>query len=1066
MRLPAIVSVLLLFCSSLCFAQSFRGGILGTVTDKTGASVAGAQVIILNPQTGLTRTVTTDDRGNYTAPELPLGNYSVTVKKIGFRSETVKSVAVVVSANTAANVTLVPGEVDQVVEVTAAAPLVETTADTQGGTIQGQQAEQLPVNGGDFIKLLTLVPGATGDPSQAGDSPGSFGLFSVNGSRGRSNNYLLDGTDMNDGYRNLPAINEAGVFGTPAVVLPIEAIAEVPVISGAEVEYGRNSGAIVNLVTKSGTNTLHGSAYEFFRNNALDARNYFNSKPLAQDAFHNNQFGGSLGGKIVRDKSFFFIAYEGQREKVGIPSIATVPSAADIATATADNGGVVNPVIAQLLARNPWPAPNLGGNSLEASTLGSNRVDSVIGKIDQHIGNNDTLSARYFFGDSDQSFPLALLGGNVLPGNNTTTPTRVQVLSLSAIHIISPSLLLEIRGGWNRYAQQFLPEDHAFDPNSIGLNTTTNPADFGLPVIAVSGFATIGSNASLPRGRVDTNWQYFTNLSYSQGAHNYKFGYEFRRTFVNGFFDAGHRGKLSFSSLDNFIAGNISSGSQSMGYSTRDTHQNNHALYAQDSWKVTRRLTINYGVRWDYYGVIGEQKDRFSLFDTTTAGLLVPKQLYPRDFGNYAVRGSFAYDLTGSGRTVLRAGGGEFYDAFSQDFFVGQLPFNTSNAGVGYNGIGVAPILFSSHPIATLVPGQPVFAASAFSASDVSTVDQKLRTPRYKNYNVNIERQLTSYSAIDIAYVGSVGRNLFRFRDINQVTDPVTGARPFPAFGYINQLETTATSNYNSLQTSLKLHAGKRLNATLNYTWGHSIDNASDGQDYVPNASQPDNGYNPNAERASSNFDTRNRFTAYLTYDLPGSSFLPRLTSGWSVNSVITHSTGQPYNVNYLFEGDFNGSGELFGRPDVVGDLHAGTSVPTQLLNLSALAVPCNYDPSNTKTGCSATNSGQHFGNLGRNAFNGPAYTDIDLSLAKSIKITERFQAQLRIDAFNLFNHPNFSNPLLPSFGVDFAADGLTANGRGIGYLSTTATPDVGTGNPFLGGGGPRNLQLSLKLSF
>jgi len=731
---------------------------------------------------------------------------------------------------------------------------------------------------------------------------------------------------MNDGYRNLPAINEAGVFGTPAVVLPIEAIAEVPVISGAEAEYGRNSGAIVNLVTRSGTNDLHGSVYEFFRNNALDARNFFNAKPVKQDAFHNNQFGGSLGGKIIRDKTFFFGSYEGQREHVGIPTIATVPSDADIAKATADNGGVVNPVIAGILARHPFPTPNLGGETAQATTLGSNRVDSLIAKIDQIFGKSDTLSGRYFFGDSDQSFPLALVGGNGLPGFNTTTPTRVQVLSLSGTHIISPRLLLEVRGGWARYAQQFLPEDHTFNPNSIGLNTTSNPQDFGLPVIAISGFTNIGSNSSLPRGRVDTNWQYFTNLSYTTGAHSYKFGYEFRRTFVDQFFDSNHRGKLSFaatldangnvikSALANFIAGNIASGSASVGSSTRDTYQNNHGLYFQDSWRLNHKLTFNYGLRWDYFGVIGEQKNRFSIFDPATASLIIPKQLYPRDLNNFSPRISFAYDLNGNGKTILRAGWGVYYDSFSQDFFVGQLPLNTSNAGVGYNGIGVAPILFSSSPVATIVSGQPVFPSSGFSASDASTVDQKIRTPYYENYNLNVEHQLTTYAALQVGYVGSVGRKLFRLRDINQ-SNPTTGVRPFPGNTIINQLETTSSSNYNSLQTSLKMIIRRRLDATFNYTWSHSIDDASDGQEYVPNATQPDNSFNTHAERANSNFDTRNRFTSYLTYNFGDSKFVPRLSNGWSINSVVTHSTGQPFTVNYLFENDFNGTGEFYGRP-------------------------------------------------------------------------------------------------------------------------------------------------------
>lgn len=1084
-----IVIAIFLAAASYASAQTFRGSVQGAVVDSTGAAIADAQVTARNAATGLVRSVRTDATGNYFIAELPVGSYSVSATKSGFKTQTVTDVQVEVSAHERVDITLTPGEVKEEVVVTGEVPLVETTSDTMGGTIEGEQAAELPINGRDFTKLLVLVPGATGDPSGSTDSPGSFGLFSVNGSRGRSNNYLLDGTDMNDGYRNLPAINEAGVFGTPATLLPVDALQEVPVISGAEAEFGRNSGAIVNLVTKSGSNVVHGSAFEFFRNNALDARNFFNAKPLPQNGFHNNQFGGSLGGPLVKDTTFWFLSYEGQRERVGLPSLAHVP---DPVSDIAANGGPTNPIIARLLAMHPWPAPNMApdaaGNNLQATTRASNRVDSMIAKIDHHLLKNDVFTGRYFFGDSDQSFPLALLGGNVLPGYNTVTPTRVQVLSLSLTHTFTPKLLMELRGGWNRFAEQFFPEDHNFDPNSIGLATTTNGRDFGLPLISVSGFAPIGANVGNPRGRVDTNWQLFDNVSYSTGKHNWKAGYEFRRTFINGFFDAGYRGKLSFASIQDFLSGTVDSGRQAMGDSNRGTFQNNHSFYLQDNIQLSRRVTANVGLRWDYFGVIGEAKDRFSLFSPTNGLELVghssvvcpavvgvscpavgPSSLYPKDYNNFAPRLSVAWDLAGNGKTVLRGGWGVFYDAFSQDFFVGQLPFNTFNPGPAYNGVGISPVLFSFSPTSTLVPGSPVF--SDFAATDVFTVDQKLRTPYVQNFNLNLERDLRGRASVQIAYVGSVGHKLFHFRDINQQTDP-SGTRPFDAllapapsppdtkFVYINQFESTANSNYHGLQLSLKLRNLRGITSEVNYTWSHSIDTASDGQDYVPNAAQPDNSFNPRAERANSNFDTRQRFTWYWTWELPKFGSSPTLSNGWAINGVVTLMTGMPFNVNYLFENDFNGSGEFFGRPDLVGNPFAGTHTPDSYLNLAAFAVPCTYDP--VSGGCSG---GQHFGSLGRNAFRGPGYHNFDLSLTKNTALGEKVKMQFRLDAFNVLNHPNFSNPLLPNFGVDFAQN-LDNNGRGVGFLGIGATPDVGIGNPFLGGGGPRNLQVALRFSF
>jgi hypothetical protein len=313
---------------------------------------------------------------------------------------------------------------------------------------------------------------------------------------------------------------------------------------------------------------------------------------------------------------------------------------------------------------------------------------------------------------------------------------------------------------------------------------------------------------------------------------------------------------------------------------------------------------------------------------------------------------------------------------------------------------------------------------------------------------------------LQAGYVGSAGRSLFRYRDLNQTIGG--GPLPYPAFVYINQFESTATSDYNSLQTMLKLRT-HGLNSMVSYTWSHSIDTASDGQDFVPNATQPDNSFNPKAERANSNFDTRQRFSWNFVYELPKTQKYKALLSDWSLNGIAAIQTGQPVNVNYLFEGDFNGSDEYFGRPDVVGNPFAGRHFPDTFLNAAAFAVPCTWDA----TAGSCVSGTQHFGNLGRNAFTGPTYKSFDFSLVKNIPIREKMKAQFRIDFFNLFNHANFSNPLLPNFAVDFLNGSLPdAQGRGIGSIPITATPDVGSGNPFLGGGGPRNIQLALKFSF
>ena len=441
-----LVVVVFLLAAMYAPAQTFRGSIVGIVTDATGAVVPGATVKVRNMATGLERTTQTTAQGNYTLTELPLGKYFITVTQPGFETSATSNVEVDVATERRVDVTLKPGQVSNTVEVSGEIlAQVDTTSDELGGTLTAQTIANIPVNGRDYTKLIYLNPGVAGSPDQISDSPGSFGTFSMNGSRGRSNNYLLDGTDMNDGYRNDPAINEAGVFGDPATILPIDAVGELRVLSNYEAEYGRNSGAVVNIVTKSGTNQFHGSALEYYRSGALGARNYFNIDSQPKNPFTNNQFGGSLGGPIVKDKAFFFVDYEGQRESGAQAGLSCVPDANVIAAAEAQaamNGVALSQPMLNLLARNPWPTPNIPGASanldgtcnppapgaaadnLATSTRFDNNVDSFIVKGDYNPNTNNNFTGRYYYGTSNQSFPFAQLAGGLLPGFNTVTPTH------------------------------------------------------------------------------------------------------------------------------------------------------------------------------------------------------------------------------------------------------------------------------------------------------------------------------------------------------------------------------------------------------------------------------------------------------------------------------------------------------------------------------------------------------------------------------------------------------------------------------------------------------------------
>ena len=1131
---------LLVLVAGSATAQTFRGTILGTVTDSSGGTVPGATVTIKNVDTGLTRTLTTSEDGSYSAPELPIGNYSVTVEKTGFKTGLISGIKVEVSVERRADVTLQTGELSQKVEVLGEQlPMVETTSNDMGGIVESNTVENLPVNGRDYQKLILLVPGASSDSNGITDSPGSYGTVSVNGARGRSNNYLLDGTDMNDGYRNDPAINEGGVFGTPATILPIEAIAEVHVASNFEAEYGRSAGAAINIVTKSGTNDWHGSAFDYLRNTALNARDFFDLASVGpQQPFHLNQFGGSFGGPIKHDKTFFFVDYEGVRETGAESSTSCVPTAADITNNTPAGG--INPVIQNLLNAKgvAWPAPNLPGSCITQttdaiqqsqvpyntilSTPFSNRVDNAIVKIDQEFNKNNMLTGRYYIGDSTQLFPLALTGGGALPNYSTRVPTRVQLISLSYVSVLSPAIVSETRLGWNRFAEGFFAQDSTFDPYSIGLDVTGpgtpnngNPYNFGLPAIDVAGFPQLGSDKADPRQRVDTNWHFMDNISWKSGKHDIKFGYEFRRTSISQIFNRSFRGKLGFTDLSAFLQGVPETSPfeslQGTGDTNRNTFENSHAFYLQDSYRLSRRVTLNLGLRYDYFGIIQEKHDMFTNVDPTTGDVFPVGQgrLYQPDYKNWAPRFSVAWDVTGKGKTVVRAGFGIFYDSYSQDMFMGHLPFSSLfDPGPAYSGLpGVGqislatPSVDSSGNALPLALQQPVFTSFSPMA-DAFGVDPHIRTPYMENYNLNLQQQLTRKVVLQVGYVGSQGHKLLNFIDINQPSAAqiwaadcagvtgVTSGQPCPTgtindFGvprrltgsnitYIYWEGSAASSNYNSLQTTLRVDNWHGLTSGLSYTWSHSIDTASDGEDYVPNAAQPTDSTNPSSNRGNSNFDVRNRLSWNFNYEFPNrKGSLQKLTNGWGLDSIVTVQSGAPFSM-ILESDDYDGAGTDFPKPDIVGPIKYNYSDPTHFLDLSSFAAPCTPLPgfngfANGPEGC--VPGTRHFGDEGRNSLIGPAFHQMDFSIFKKTSITERLKMELRFEAYNLFNHPNFASPLWPNFLSDPTLGtappfGFGTNGRLTGFLKLTVTADVGAGYPVIGGGGPRSMQVAAKFTF
>jgi hypothetical protein len=663
--------------------------------------------------------------------------------------------------------------------------------------------------------------------------------------------------------------------------------------------------------------------------------------------------------------------------------------------------------------------------------------------------------------------------------------------------------------GWNRFAEGFFPQDSTFNPNSIGLDTgVTSSYDFGLPKITVDGFSPIGATESVPRSRVDSNWHFIDNYSWRVGRHDVKFGYEFRRSTIELIQDNTFRGELGFGDLTSFLQGVPGSGKIALGNTLRHTAENNHSLYIQDEFRWTSRLTVNYGMRWDYFGVVHEKNNLFYQMSAANGGTETqvgspggPSGLYNPDYNNFAPRVGLAYDFTGKGQTVVRAGWGLFYDAFSQDIFLGHIPYNCAFCpGPAYSGVGPAAISFASLSGNNLGAGD-VFASPS-PLGDFFGADPNIRTPYIQNFNLNVQQQVGSKAVVQLGYVGSRGTKLFRFRDLNQPTQAQITAfdlgqcatwgqtapncfiggfdgpdgvdfnvprTAFPNFFYVNQEESTANSNYNSLQASLRVSGWHGLTSQTNFVWSHSIDNASDSDDFIPNASQPNNSFNTAAERGNSSFDIRRRFSWNLGYELPKhGGNLAKLKDGWGVDGAVTLQDGQPFTLNYNFEGDYSGSGEGFDRPDVVGPIQYGNA-PYNFINLTSFQVPCTFGNTTAISSSGDSNclaGSRHFGDLGRNVLVAPSFKEWNFSVFKNTVITERVVLQLRAEFFNLLNHPNFANPELPNFIADPATNGLDSNGRGIGNLALTATGDVGIGNPFLGGGGPRGVQFVAKITF
>ncbi len=1087
-RVASLFLFVVLLMPCVLSAQSFRGSIRGRVVDPTGGVIVGAKITVKNGATGLTRETVTGEGGAYVLAELPVGEYAV-VAEAPSLSPVAQNVIVNVGSDSTADfdLTRVEKRTEQVT-VTEEAPVVDTTRDVLSDVVDRQLVEQLPLNGRDFGKLVALSPGATVDPSGVAGTQGGFGQFNINGNRDRSNNYTLDGTDNNDPFFNNSALNQTGIGGAPASLLPIDAIQEFNLQSQFGAEYGRNSGSVVNIVTRSGGNKFHGSAFEFLRNSAMDARNFFNTDPH-KSVFQNNNFGASMGGPILKDKTFFFGAYEGQRERVGSDFLLLVPTQSQIQQARTIaqglNGGVINPGLDAIL--NFYPKSDT--SQIPGVVRDKNDGNNFIAKVDHNLTGTELLTARYAFAQSDQVFPFGSPGGfgagSRLPQFAQTSPARVQVVSGSLLSTLSTSKINEVRFGYSRYRTSFSSLDANFDPNTVGLNFGTGK--LGLPEFDFTNIENLGATGfSVPRGRTSQTYQILDNFTWLRGRHTFKFGGEFRRAAISNFNDNLERGIYQFTAgggasndpvvdslTDFYTGGTLGGGCCSFvdvlaGNTQRTTYNNGFSLFAQDDYRLARTLTVNFGLRWEYFGPMSEKNNLLSNLGRDGKLAMVGTDgvngLYNRDLHDFAPRVGFAWSALKN--TVVRGGYGIYYDYVPQDLFIANF---TTSAGVATNPIGPQAVLpLSFDPTAfngtNPTPNAPIMNGVAGPPYSIFVTPRNFHSPYTQNWNLNVQQKLAQNASVEARYVGSKGTKLVRLTDLNE--PDASGNTTNPNYGAMDELTPSSSSSYNSLQLIGRIQNAHRLSGFTSYVWSKSIDDASDGIDFVPGVAFPQDPGNLAAERGPSIFDTRHRFTSALNYDLPTWKALRQFGSGWQVNSIISIQSGRPIPIDN--SSDTSGRFYFNQRPNLVPGVNpilAHWTPSTGYLNPLAFIQPAFGS----------------FGDLGRNSIYGPGLRNVDFSVSKNTRLTERINLQLRAEFFNIFNHPNFALPahnIVPGFvdngipGSPQIAPNPAAHVNGdiaqallpMGLI--TQTPDVAQTNPGLGGGGPRVMQVGAKFTF
>ena len=1077
-----IIAIIVIAFLRTGFGQDFRGGISGRLVDPSESVIAAAEITATEQATGIVHKTKTSTAGEYNFVDLPVGSYTVSTSVQGFNPLKVSGIPV-----DAGNIYGLPLKVSVVggqttIEVNAAAAALDTETSTVTADIPGEALHDIPFHSGDFLDANSYIPGYSGSSNQ--------GNGSINGTRSLGINYELDGTDNNDAWHNRNGSNEGGIAPISGALLPIDALEGISFQSASDSDVGRSPAGTLNTILKSGGNTLHGSAYYFLRNEALSVANPF--LPLGRGTPHNRNalWGGSFGGPIVKEKTFYFGAFEAQQFSF-IPIVATTePGIAyqNIATGLlAAHDVAANPVTTALLSYL-WPSVALDNPVAAANNYTPSGSDSYetgysynfLAKVDHTFNDRNSISGHWYIGEGNQTGPN---GGDLKEYYERAT-MHVQNYNFVYNHTFTPTLTNQLLLGASEFLQKFNDLVHNQDLSSVGF--VDGSQFLGAPTITITGFDEIGPDP--PTGRNSTTGHLTDNAAWTIGKHQIRFGGEYRRVHTDEFYYGNSRGSLTAQvatcpksnpscttadpwatdstviptggtaavsvdsnakALADFLAGSIFSSSITLGDQERLVLLNTVAGFASDTWKLTPKLEFNYGLRYEYQGPYYNNDGNLSSFIPSSGVTYLGSglsSLYPVSKTPFAPRAGLAYQAFPG--IVIRAGAGLYYDTPSTDNLF-------SSGDVESNPGGKDPVqAINNNSYVPIVSGANYFS-SAKTAPNLSiyTASQSWKTPKNYNYYFQLEKSLGTSAVFQLGYVGTQGRNLIGKLDLNPSLPQTSGttlqsSRPyaiaFPSYGKIADLATNTSSNYSSLQAVLKTSQYHGLAAQAAYTWSHNLD-------YFTSATLIPDYFNLKQFYATADIDQKNVFTGYASYSVPKLGPGPQyLTRGWELSSGFNFHSGQPFTITYP---DNTGSGDNIQYANFIsgGNPLAGSShkvvTSTSLYSSGYVAY---LSPTAITNSFSAPANGT-FGTERRNQIRGPGYADIDLSAIKNIKFTERTNLQLRAELNNVYNHLNLAFPT--------ASFTSSAVGRVAGTIGGAGAPGVAPGEPF-------NAQLVARFTF